>query len=132
MDSPPMPPISCSRRGDRANHDLTVPAVNPQMLSQVSAIAENTSPSSRICPGMGPPALLTNWGEDRHKEDHGLGIGDSDDESLQEIAMSWLGLQGRLERRFKEPPVPERLDAEKHQVGRTEQLQRRKDGHRSL
>ena len=48
MASPPMPPMSSTRLGDFANHARTIPADGPQALSQISAMTENTSPSTKI------------------------------------------------------------------------------------
>ncbi|MFJ5836973.1 LysE family translocator [Streptomyces shenzhenensis] len=49
--SPPTPPTSESRRGERANQSRAVAAASPHTLSEAMAITSKTSPSSSIWAG---------------------------------------------------------------------------------
>ena len=88
---PPIPLSTSSRRGDRTNHCRAVPAPRPQTLSDTSATATNTRPSTAICTASGCTAVFDELGQDRGEEHDRLGIRRSDDEPVGHAATGSIG-----------------------------------------
>src|SRR6266516_781008 len=74
ISRPPVPPTNSSRRGERANQSLAVPAATAQVLSDSSAIATNTSPNTSSCSDTWPASGATNCGSTAAKNTADFGL----------------------------------------------------------
>src|SRR5713226_6918557 len=131
MTTPPVPPISSRRRGDRASHERAVPAARAQVLSYSMAMAMNIAPSSSICSGTWPAARSANWGSTAAKNTMDLGLvkpTTNPSRRIRRIVFLWAAAS----RDHHGPAVPDRLHAQVDQIRRARQLDDAEYRHRAL